>query len=222
MSTLEELAKKLDLRTLCPDGNWIYTWSGISTRDEPVSAEQYLDFATHDLLDGDSDRHLVNALTNAKRALHLRMEDVCVGFGFASYGGPRSFPRMVEYISRVGVTAPRILTRLNQLRNQVEHEYLVPGRAEVETFIDVTSLFAASTQRWISRQPSQIEMSQAVTIEGNTIILRSMTLSWEKGIACLSFSGTDNTNFSQTATTEFRCHSAEFFLCTKLALEGDW
>lgn len=222
MSTLEELAAKFDLRTLCPDGNWIYTWSRISTRDAPVSAEQYLDFAAHDLLDGDSERHLVNALTNAKRALHLRMEDVCVGFGFASYGGPRSFPRMVEYISRIGVTAPRILTRLNQLRNQVEHEYLVPSRSEVETFIDVTSLFAGSTQRWINRQPSQIEMHQAIAIEGNAITLKSMTLSWKKGIAYLVFAVTDDSRCSQSVTIEFRSPSAEFFLCTNLALEGDW
>lgn len=145
MPTLIELAKKFDLRTLCPDGDWIYTWSWLRTRDEPISAEQYLKFAENDLLDGESERHLVNALTNAKRALHLRMEDVCHGFGFASFGGARSFPRMVEYISRVGVTAPRILNRLNQLRNQVEHEYLIPSRSEVETFIDVASLFVAST-----------------------------------------------------------------------------
>lgn len=106
MPATKELAEKFNLRTFRPDGDWIYTWSSIKTRDKPISAEQYLKFSENDLSDGESERHLVNALTNAKRALHLRMEDVCLGFGFASFEGRRSFPRMTEFISNIGVTAP--------------------------------------------------------------------------------------------------------------------
>lgn len=222
MPPLAELSKKFDLRTLCPDGDWTYSWSRIKTRDEPISAEQYLKFAESDLLDGESERHLVNALTNAKRALHLRMEDVCLGFGFASYGGVHSFPRMAEYISKIGVTAPRVLNRLNQLRNQVEHEYLVPSRLEVETFIDVTSLFAASTQRWINRQPSDIEIHQHVVVDGETIILKAMAFSWACGLVCLYFDDVDSSFRSWREKVEFRCPSEEFFLCAKLALENEW
>ncbi|MFL6645628.1 MAG: hypothetical protein ACJ8GM_15125, partial [Paraburkholderia fungorum] len=118
--------------------------------------------------------------------------------------------------------APRILNRLNQLRNQVEHEYLVPSRSEVETFIDVTSLFAASTQRWINRQPSEIEIHQDVVVDGETIILKAMTLSWGRGVARLYFDGANNRFKSQKETVEFRCPSEEFFLCARLALENEW
>ncbi|WP_230973148.1 hypothetical protein [Burkholderia vietnamiensis] len=222
MPSITDLAKKFDLRALCPDGDWSYTWSCIKTRDEPISAEQYLKFAENDLLDGESERHLINAVTNAKRALHLRMEDVCLGFGFASYGGARSFPRMVEYISRIGVTAPRILNRLNQLRNQVEHEYLVPSRPEVETFIDVTSLFAASTQRWINRQPSDIEIHQDIVVDGETVFLKAMTFCWEKGLARLHFGDRKDYFRSQKEVVDFQCPTEEFFCCARLALENEW
>ncbi|MBU9268641.1 hypothetical protein [Burkholderia gladioli] len=222
MPSITDLAKKFDIQTLCPDGNWIYTSSCIKTRDEPISAEQYLKFAENDLSDGESERHLINALTNAKRALHLRMEDVCLGFGFASYGGMRSFPRMVEFIARVGVTAPRILNRLNQLRNQVEHEYLVPSRSEVETFIDVTSLFAASTQRWINRQPSDIEIHQCIVACGESVFLKAMTFSWEAGLVRLHFADTKDCFRSQKEVIEFRCPAEEFFLCARLALDNEW
>ncbi|RQZ42410.1 hypothetical protein DIE16_02645 [Burkholderia sp. Bp9090] len=220
--SLTDLAKKFDLRALRPEGDWVYTWSCIKTRDEPISAEQYLKFAENDLSDGESERHLVNALTNAKRALHLRMEDVCLGFGFASYGGARSFPRMVKYISDIGVTAPRILNRLNQLRNQVEHEYLAPSRSDVETFIDVTSLFSSSTQRWINRQPRDIEIHQDVVVDGETIILNAMTFSWDNGVAYLHFSNANDSFRSKRETVEFQCSTEEFFLCARLALENEW
>ncbi|AKM31473.1 hypothetical protein AB870_17125 [Pandoraea faecigallinarum] len=219
---IKDLVTKFDLRTFKPDGDWIYTWSWIRTRDEPISAAQYLKFAESDLSEGESERHLVNALTNAKRALHLRMEDVCLGFGFASFGERRSFPRMVEFLSKVGVTAPRILNRLNQLRNQVEHEYLAPHRSEVETFIDVTSLFAASTQRWINRQPSDIEINQDVIIEGQTITLKAMAFDWERARAHLHFiSRRGNAQWEQE-TLAFQCPSEDFFRCARLALENEW
>jgi hypothetical protein len=222
MTTLAALARKFDIRALCTDGDWSYTRCWIKTRDKPISAERYLDFAEDDLSDGGSERHLVNALTNAKRALHLRMEDVCLGFGFASHGGTRSFPRMVEYISRIGVTAPRILNRLNAIRNKVEHEYMVPDRSDVETFIDVTCLFLGSTQRWINRQPSDIEMHENVVVDGETIILKLMTFSWENGIVNLHFTDINNNYRTQKEIVEFRCPSEEFFLCARLALENDW
>lgn len=222
MPTTKELAEKFDLRTLQPDGDWVYTWSCIKTRDKPISAEQYLKFAESDLFDGESERHLVNALTNAKRALHLRMEDVCLGFGFASFEGRRSFPRMTEFISNVGVTAPRILNRLNQLRNQVEHEFIVPNRSEVETFVDVSSLFVASTQRWINRQPSDIDVRQDVIVDGETITLIAMTFAWERGVARLHFDSPTSSSKWKGETVEFQCPSEEFFLCARLALENEW
>lgn len=150
------------------------------------------------------------------------MEDACLGFGFASVGAGRSFPRMAEFISKVGVTAPRILNRLNQLRNQVEHEYLVPSQPEVETFIDVTSLFIASTQRWINRQPSDIDIHQELIVEGEKITLKAMTFSWEQGRAYLHFITPVGKQRRELESVAFQCPSEEFFLCARLALENDW
>lgn len=60
-----------------------FSWLVYHCRQNP-SAEDYLDFARQDLADGITPRHLINALSNAKRALHMRMEDVCLGFGAVS------------------------------------------------------------------------------------------------------------------------------------------
>ncbi|WP_315983253.1 hypothetical protein [Aliamphritea spongicola] len=39
------------------------------------------------------------------------------------------------------MVAPRVLKRLNKLRNSLEHDFVSPSRDEVEDFIDVASLF---------------------------------------------------------------------------------
>lgn len=216
------LVQGFSVAELSSPGEWIYSWSGIATRDKPLSAEQYLKYAEIDLLDGGSDRHLINALTNAKRALHMRMEDMSVGFGFDNWSGQRSFPKMVEYLTRIGVAAPRILNKLNRLRNQVEHEYLVPDRGEVETFIDVTILFLASTQRWIGRLPCDIEIHQRIDTEKGSFILESIGLLWEQGAVTLCFADLECSFTSKREKLTFRCPAEEFFLYGRLALENDW
>ncbi|WP_454695096.1 hypothetical protein [Achromobacter aegrifaciens] len=222
MAELKVLVQDFNVAELSSPGDWTYSWFGIATRDKPLTAEQYLKYAESDLLDGGGERNLINALTNAKRALHMRMEDMSVGFGFDNWSGQRSFPKMVEYLTRVGVAAPRILNKLNRLRNQVEHEYLVPDRAEVETFIDVTILFLASTQRWISRLPCDIEIHQRIDTDRGSFILESMRLSWEQGVVTLRFADLKSSFTSKREALEFRCPTEEFFLYGRLALENDW
>lgn len=222
MAELKALVQDFNISELGAPGDWTYSWFVIATRDKPLSAEQYLSYAESDLLDGGSERNLINALTNAKRALHMRMEDMSIGFGFDNWSGQRSFPKMVEYLTRVGVAAPRILNKLNRLRNQVEHEYLIPDRGEVETFIDVTILFLASTQRWISRLPCDIEIHQRIDTDKGSFILESMQLSWGQGVVSLRFAELESTFTSKREMLEFRCPTEEFFLYGRLALENDW
>lgn len=222
MANFKTFARDFNIGELSPLVDWVYSWSGIMTRDEPLSAERYLRYAENDLKDGGGIRNLINALTNAKRALHMRMEEMCVGFGFANWGGQRSFPKMVEYLTHIGIAAPRILNNLNRLRNQVEHDYSVPSRSEVETFIDVTILFLASTQRWISRLPCSIEIHQDINFDGGTYVLESMWLSWDKGIITLNFSEPNSVFSSPREKLEFRCPEEEFFVCSRIALENDW
>ncbi|MCW3154841.1 hypothetical protein N8H69_20020 [Achromobacter spanius] len=222
MAGLKDFVQDFNVFELSPIGDWVYSWIGIKTRDEPISAERYLKYAESDLLDGGDNRNLINALTNAKRALHLRMEDMCIGFGFDNWSDHRSFPKMVEYLSRIGVTAPRILNNLNRLRNQVEHDYLIPSRSEVETFIDVTVLFLASTQRWISRLPCDIEMHQDIKTDKGSFVLESIRLSWEMGVVSLRFAELNSSFVSKRETLEFKCPAEGYFFCSRLALENDW
>ncbi len=54
---------------------------------------------------------------------------------------PYNFPGRLEKLQALGVLAPRIIRKIVQLRNVLEHEYYLPKRAEVEDALDVTALF---------------------------------------------------------------------------------
>lgn len=152
-------------------GQYTYRW--MPTRTEP-SADDYLAFSQADLAGGASPRHLVNGLSNAKRALHLRLEDLALGFGAANQKDLRNFPKLVAYVRNCGLVTPRILDRLNKLRNAVEHEYVIPALSEVENLIDVTELFLAATERWIQRQPCDVDFGPGIKDETGEFNLHSL------------------------------------------------
>lgn len=102
-----------------------------------IHAQHFLDIAEEDLLSNDL-RGNINALTNAKRAIDCQVEAI---IEVLSLRKARQFPVKLERINEIGLVAPRVLKRLNKLRNALEHDFVSPSRDEVEDFIDVASLF---------------------------------------------------------------------------------
>ncbi len=121
----------------------------------------YLDFAIEDFESSSEEkqsRTLVNALSNAKRALHLQVETIAKSLGFVQQ--KRGFPNFHAYLGfceKCGVVTPRILKKLNTVRNAVEHEYYIPTESETEDFIDVVELFLAATDKFIYQFPVDLE-----------------------------------------------------------------
>lgn len=102
-----------------------------------IHAQHFLDIAEEDLLSNDL-RGNINALTNAKRAIDCQVEAI---IEVLSLKKARQFPVKLEKINEIGLVAPRVLKRLNKLRNELEHDFVSPSRDDVEDFIDVASLF---------------------------------------------------------------------------------
>jgi hypothetical protein len=133
-----------------------YTSEKIPIPDGP-SPRSYLDFAVEDLA-GSSERSRVNALSNAKRALHFQVELIAGAYGFQRMSKRTSFYEKLEFCKRCGIVGPRILNKLNKVRNAVEHDYYIPTQAEVEDFVDVVELFLFGTDRFLTRFPADVEI----------------------------------------------------------------
>lgn len=85
---------------------------------------------------------LVNATTNAKRAIVSQMDQLLISFGYDSFRW--NVPRKVEKLRALGLLAPSLLRKAVTLRNLLEHEYETPSLSEVEEALDVASLFVLS------------------------------------------------------------------------------
>jgi hypothetical protein len=111
-----------------------------------VTAEDYLSFAKADITAG-TKHGLINALGNAKRALHLMVDTLLQNYGLLMHNKRTPFPGKLQLMDNVGLIALNVFRRLNLERNVVEHEYSSPESERVQDFIDVCHLMLLAIER---------------------------------------------------------------------------
>lgn len=118
-----------------------------------ISPEDFLAFAESDLAAA-SRQGLINALSNAKRAIDSQVDKVLSCFGLNSR---HNFPKKMETLREMGIVAPRIVNKVVRARNYLEHEYKCPDLEQVEDAIDIATLFVGSLDRALHFFPEQFE-----------------------------------------------------------------
>jgi hypothetical protein len=104
---------------------------------EPI---QYMEFARNDLSSGDI-RGAINALGNAKRAVHLMLESILRILGLKDAYGKMNFPAQLEIVSQLNAFPTRMIYNLNQKRALMEHQYTAISIDEAADFVDVAEMF---------------------------------------------------------------------------------
>lgn len=84
------------------------------------------------------------AVANAKRAIDCQIEAVIKTLGLRVGSG---FPSRLAAIRKLGLVAPRILEKINRLRNAIEHDFVNPHHDQAETAVDTALLFVELTHR---------------------------------------------------------------------------
>ena len=127
-------------------------FSGAPDLSWDIHPEEFLNFAEEDIA-GNEKRHLVNALSNAKRAMECQADSLLYVYGLYRYAKKEkwSLPRKLECLQKMGVIAPRVLNKINRERNLLEHEYALPEAAKIADFVDIVALFIASTRPLMGR-----------------------------------------------------------------------
>jgi hypothetical protein len=149
-----------------------------------ISAREFLQFATQDLDEHECDRHIVNALSNTKRAFECQVDCLLVAFGLFSLSKSRrwNLPWKREVLNSLGVVAPEILKRITGMRNILEHEYVRPSAAGVRDALDLARLFIEATEvflarEWRNNNVENVSTDSAVAVTLNyaqgTIVLES-------------------------------------------------
>jgi hypothetical protein len=109
-----------------------------------LNPEDFLERAEDDYELGGS-AALLNSITNAKRAIHCQMDQALVSLGYTP--NRWKLPKKVEVLAQLGFVTPRILKRVTDARNMLEHEYSSPTLEQVEEALDLASLFIGATNR---------------------------------------------------------------------------
>lgn len=147
--------------------------------DTQIHPFAYLQFAREDIEDGHEARNHINAIGNAKRALHLQVETIANGYGFKQLKKRNNFPTKLSFLTDLGITTPEIINRLNALRNEIEHDYVVPSVEKTKDFVDVVELFLHATALARTCFPDDVyfESSEAYQWEeqGLSIVGRART-----------------------------------------------
>ncbi|MEV5207554.1 hypothetical protein AB0K35_08745 [Micromonospora sp. NPDC053740] len=117
-----------------------------------ISAEQYLSFAHEDFKSG-QERGLVNAMGNAKRALHLAIDTLLHNYGLLALNKRCDFGQKLRLLDECGLISLSIFRKLNVERNVMEHEYRVPSKETVSDAIDVCQLLLLAVERLCQEVP---------------------------------------------------------------------
>lgn len=110
----------------------------------------YLYFAKADLLSRDL-RGAINALGNAKRAIHLLIDSFLELFGLKKIYGDDSFPTKLEIIEKIEAFPTRLLKNLNKKRNLIEHDYDQIELDEAEEFVEIAEIFLKLCYPYLKR-----------------------------------------------------------------------
>ncbi len=120
----------------------IYVRKKAKSDKSHVSPEEFIKWARQDINVGDK-RSGANALTNAKRALHARIDEILYSVRVRYANDWPKWPKRpgtslkLEVLKRLNIRITAIVGVLTERRNDLEHSYLLPTldqvRADVET-----------------------------------------------------------------------------------------
>jgi hypothetical protein len=137
--------KDIDFSKLAIDG---FTGESIEVPFE-LTAKNFLDFASDDLK-GNSPRNTINALGNIKRSIDCLFDSLLFAVNVLedSKRGRWTFPEKMSFLSEIGIITPYILSKINSMRNLLEHEFKKPDRKDVEVAYDIAVLLYFATTRF--------------------------------------------------------------------------
>lgn len=146
------------MKEFTPDSIGWYYLAGGHQISYPVSGiweSTYFDYAKEDMEEGCSERNLVNAVSNAKRALHYQVDALSKAYGYELIKKNNSFPAKLEYLGKCGIAAQGIVRRVNKFRNSIEHDYYLPSKEETEEYLDIVELYLMATHKAATDYPDQ-------------------------------------------------------------------
>lgn len=120
-----------------------------------IKPNDFLNFARQDLK-ANYEHHLINSLTNVKRAIDCQIDSIFIALGLNTKKSESeywNFPEKIDLLNKLGIISPDILQNINQQRNNLEHKYAKPKENEIKIAIDTAQLFIKYTDKYLNAMP---------------------------------------------------------------------
>lgn len=149
----------------------------------------FLSFAKVDYSEGD-DRGLVNSLTNLKRAIDCKIDELLLIFGIDIKGNEAQINNFIKGFDSSDISfkklklinflrfAPAsVIAKVRNVRNRLEHRYYKPKIGDVKEGLDIAELFINSIESKIRIIESEISLSNTSRLKNGIGISYNV---WEK------------------------------------------
>ena len=107
--------------------------------------QDYLAYAT-EAINSPTDANRINCIAHLKRAAECQADTFLHVLSLAKHSQTRNFPLKMATISKLNIMPARSLTKLNAVRNKMEHEYSVPDIDDLELYFDLVAGFVAALE----------------------------------------------------------------------------
>jgi hypothetical protein len=151
MKTIEQLDKQYIVRNKDPFLNsppreiirYIssdhYYLSMLFINPNGIEPREYIQYVKADLISRDT-RGAINAIGNAKRAVHLLIDSLLEISGLALNFLNKKFPKKLDIIERAEFFPTILINNLNQERNIIEHEYQKINFEDAKKFVALAEM----------------------------------------------------------------------------------
>jgi len=69
-----------------------------------------------------------------------------------------NIPVKIMLLNKTGIIVPRVLNKINKIRNMMEHDFYCPNIDEVQDFADIILLFICYTDKYLLGTKKQCEI----------------------------------------------------------------
>jgi len=136
---------------------------GVKLPKYDLYPRDYLEFAESGITNGDT-KKLIECVGNLKRATDCQIDMFIYACGMGKYfkKWKLGIDKKLEFLRGVGVFDSRTLSRVNSIRNRMEHRYEIPKIKDIEAYFDLVLAFVSIVE------------SSIVQLAKNDIVYASM------------------------------------------------
>jgi len=119
----------------------------------------YLKYAENEL-DKNTNESRINCISHLKRAIDCEIDVFLTITNLRSVFQKKNlkFDKKAELLRAMNIVSARSLSKLNLVRNKLEHEYTIPDLSDIEVYFDLCSAFVSVVEGYIFMMASHQEI----------------------------------------------------------------